>query len=263
MAVSSGEMGPRLCGIVCKPSHSGEHLLRPAGRELPTSVSSDAGYLAGMRLTHFGHACLLVEAAGARILLDPGMFSSGFESLTGLDAVLITHQHPDHVDVERLPALLAANAQAALVTEPQIAEQLRENGLAPEPLRPGEQREFGGLRLRGVGGEHARLYEDDPVIGNVGMLLSAPDEPTFFHPGDAYSAVPDGVDVLALPLAAPWTGGRGTIDFVRAVSPRVAVPIHDGMLAPAGRNLYVSIMSARGPESTHVLDLAGAGPTDV
>ena len=58
------------------------------------------------------------------ILFDPGTFSHGFEGITGLSAILITHQHPDHADTERLPALVDANPQAALYADPQTAAQL-------------------------------------------------------------------------------------------------------------------------------------------
>ena len=81
-----------------------------------------------MQLTHFGHSCLLAEftidSATSTVLFDPGNFSHGFEGITGLDAILITHQHPDHADTERLPALVEANPQAALYADPQTAEQL-------------------------------------------------------------------------------------------------------------------------------------------
>jgi len=62
-----------------------------------------------MRITHLGHACLLVETGGQRILLDPGAFSSRIVDVTGLDVILITHQHADHLDLQRLPALLEIN----------------------------------------------------------------------------------------------------------------------------------------------------------
>jgi L-ascorbate metabolism protein UlaG (beta-lactamase superfamily) len=231
----------------------------------PSGSGGPVGWptLGAVRLTHLGHACLLVEMGGARILLDPGMFTPDFEKTTGLDAVLITHQHRDHVDADRLPALLAVNGSAALVAEAATVPQLGTVGLRAQPLRPGDELRYGAASVRAVGGVHARIFEDDPPVGNVGLLLSADGEPTLFHPGDCYDVVPERVDVLALPLAAPWTGGRGTIEFLRAVAPPVAVPIHDGLLIPPARKIYVGLVDARGPESTRILDLAGAGAAEV
>jgi L-ascorbate metabolism protein UlaG (beta-lactamase superfamily) len=64
-----------------------------------------------MKLTHLGHACLLVET-DVRLLVDPGTMSD-FAGVTDLAGVLVTHQHPDHIDVPRLAALLAANRAPA------------------------------------------------------------------------------------------------------------------------------------------------------
>ena len=56
-----------------------------------------------MKIRHLTHSCLLVEVAGRRLLIDPGGFSLDAvraldsEVLAGIDAVAITHQHPDHV----------------------------------------------------------------------------------------------------------------------------------------------------------------------
>ncbi len=216
-----------------------------------------------MLLTHLGHSCLLVEAGGVRVLVDPGTFTPGFETTTGLDAVLITHQHVDHVDADRLPALLAANSGTALLAEPSTADRLAAAGVPATPLRPGDERRFDGLTVRAVGGLHARLFEEGPTVGNVGLMFSASGEPALFHPGDSYYLTPSGIDVLALPLVAPWTGGRGTIEFLRSVAPRVAVPIHDGLLVPAARQIYVGMVESYRPDSTRIADLADAGPTEV
>src|SRR5699024_3035854 len=77
-----------------------------------------------MQLTHFGHSCLLADFDDTRVLFDPGTFAHGFEGISGLAAILITHQHPDHVDTARLPELVAANPDAALYADPQTAAQL-------------------------------------------------------------------------------------------------------------------------------------------
>jgi len=126
-----------------------------------------------MRLTHLGHACLLVETAGQRILIDPGVFSPGIEDVTGLDVILVTHQHADHVDLKRLPAVLEANPQARLYAEPQAAAVMAESGIAAEHTVSGEPLTFGLAQVMPVGDKHALINEALPRIGNLGVVLRA------------------------------------------------------------------------------------------
>lgn len=210
-----------------------------------------------MELTHLGHSCLLVEIAEARLLIDPGTFVPGWEEVRDLDAVLVTHAHPDHVDRDRLPGLLAGNPAARLVTEPDVAGELAGMGLSAQPLQPGASVEVAAATVTAHGGRHAVIHADIPRIGNVGVLLAAAGEPTLFHPGDAYEYTPGGVDVLGVPLNAPWAAFKETVEFTRAVAPRVAVPIHDGLLNERGRDLYLRQLTALG--GARVRDLAGAG----
>ena len=213
-----------------------------------------------MLITHVGHSCLLLETEGARVLVDPGVFSHGFEELTGLDAVLVTHAHLDHYDAARLPVLLEANDGARLIAEPETAAELARTGLEVTALHPGESATIGGLTVTASGGVHALIHDDIPRTGNIGLTFSAEGEPTVFHPGDSYETAPAGVDVLALPLMAPWAALRDTVDFLRAVHPAVAFPIHDMLLAPCGRPVYLGNLGALAAEGTEIRDLAGAGP---
>ncbi len=210
-----------------------------------------------MHLTHLGHACLLVETAGVRVLVDPGAFSTEWHEVTGLDAVLVTHQHPDHLDPDHVPALLDANPGAVVLAEPAAADLI---GRA-RPLEAGATHQVGGLTVEGVGGRHAVIHADIDRIGNVGMLLRVDGEPTFLHPGDAYEATPSGVDVLAVPVNAPWCAFSETVEFTRAVGARTLVPVHDALLSPRGRALYLRQLTALG--SGDLRDLAGAGRTSV
>ena len=219
-----------------------------------------------MKITHLGQSCLLVESAGARILVDPGALSPGFEDVRGLDAVVVTHGHIDHLDPERLPALLAANPDARVVAEPSVAADLAAGDLAADvaPLHPGQVTTVGGLTLMAVGGRHACIHEDIPQIGNIGVVLSADGEPTLLHPGDSYALTPGirgTIDVLALPIAAPWCALKETVEFARAVAAPVVVPIHDVQLAPVGRNLFLTTVGSLLPEGSQVRDLAGQPAT--
>lgn len=215
-----------------------------------------------MRITHLGHACLLVEVGGQRVLLDPGTFASRFDGVSGLDAILVTHQHPDHLDLARLPALLEGNPGARLCAEPQAVAVLGEAGIAAEHTAAGEVLDFGQVQVTPVGDRHALINEALPRIGNLGLVLRAPGEPSLFHPGDAYDGEPGTVDILALALNAPWTASRDTISFAQRISPKACIPIHDALLSAIGRQLYLSQVRSFGPASMEVHDLSDGVPAD-
>ena len=214
-----------------------------------------------MFVTYRGHSCLLLQVADRRILLDPGGFSD-FDDIRDLTAIVVTHQHADHLDVERLPALLRANPQARLIAEPQIADQIRERGfdvelLQGEPLHLGE-----GLTAHPIPGIHALIHEDLPRVGNTGVVFRAEGEPSLYHPGDDLAADPGPVDVLAVPLNGPWCALRDTVDFVRRIAAPCFVPIHDALLAPAGRDLYLGQVDALSGDGVHARDLVGRGQVE-
>ena len=209
-----------------------------------------------MRITHLGHACLLVEIADARVLLDPGTFSPAAADQRHLDAVLVTHQHPDHLDVDRLPDLLAANPGAQLLVDPESAGLLRGKGIEARPVAGGDTATVKGVTVTGVGEMHALIHDEVPRIHNTGMRLSADGEPTLFHPGDALDGEPGEVDVLAFPLSAPWSRSRDMTAFLRRLDAPHAIPIHDAILSDVGRRLYLTQAGNLGSERTQIHDLA-------
>lgn len=209
-----------------------------------------------MRVTHLGHACLLVEMADRRVLIDPGNFSSGYDDLRGLDAILVTHNHPDHFDPDRAPAFLRSRTGVPVHADPLTAEKLRSEGLTVIPTEEGTPFAIGDITVTPVGELHAFNHPKMPRIPNVGVVLRADGEPSLFHPGDAYDAEPGPVDVLAHPLNAPWTASRDSIDFVARIAPSRVVPIHDALLSERGRRMYAGhIENFAGVEGLTLHDL--------
>lgn len=191
-------------------------------------------------ITRFGHAALLLEHDGTRVLVDPGVFSTDETfALEGLDAIVVTHQHADHLDPSRAAGLVERNPDALLLSDPDTATLTAD--LPGEWLvhRDGDERRVGTLTLRGVGSTHAEILPSIARISNVGVTVTTDDGTSLFHPGDTYAYVPDvPVTVLALPLSAPWAKVSETVAFVQQVSPTTIVPIHDCTASDVARGMY-------------------------
>ena len=189
-----------------------------------------------MRVTKFTHSCLRVEGDGV-LVVDPGAFSER-SALTGADAVLVTHEHIDHLDVDALADALAQRPQTRVHAHPDVLPKLDAVRDAVTTVAPGDTFEAAGFSVRAYGGQHAVIHPEIPRIANVGFLIADGDT-NLYHPGDSF-VVPDGGDVqtLFVPLNAPWAKLAESIEFVRAVRPRRAFALHDALLTETGAKIY-------------------------
>lgn len=180
-----------------------------------------------MRLTKFGHACVRIEHEGQVIVLDPGVFTEP-EAVDGATAVLITHEHPDHWEAERLRRTDAVIETIAAVAA-QLPPDLSERTLVHSP---GGRPQI-GVPTELVGEKHAVIYKDLPSFDNSGFLMDLGGL-SVFHPGDALTVPPVAVDLLFLPVSAPWLKVSECIDYAIAVGAPRNVAIHEGVYSEAG-----------------------------
>ena len=182
-----------------------------------------------MKITKFAHSCLLVEVDGVRLLTDLGSWNS-VPDVSELDAVLITHEHQDHFDLDKLKALLAKNPQAVVITHPDVGAKLTEAGIVFTPIEPSGRVEIKGVSIESYGTEHAIIYGDVSPCRNTGYLIAE----KLFMPGDAVKDVPPKpVEILALPTGGPWFKVSESVQYAKLVHPNVVFPIHDAMYTDA------------------------------
>ena len=185
-----------------------------------------------MRLTKLEHATVLVEEAGARLVIDPGSFTRPVEGSAETVAVVITHEHADHWTSEQLERLRAANPSLRILGPAGVAAAA--DGFGVEVVADGDVVEVGPFELRFFGSRHAVIHRSIPVIDNVGVLVNG----RFSYAGDSFS-VPTGVDVevLAAPSGAPWMKIAESIDYVLELSPKHVFATHEQVLSAAGQKL--------------------------
>ena len=200
-----------------------------------------------MRFTKFGHACVRLEHDGSVVVVDPGAFTD-VEAVDGATAVLITHEHLDHLDLDRLRAtdapiwtIEAVRAQIA-AGDPAVAERVT-------VVSPGEQFDA-GLPVTAVGELHAVIHEDLPRFHNSGYVVDVGDT-RVYHPGDAFTPPGGPVDVLCLPIHAPWSRISEVIDFAREVGAARSVAVHDGLLNATGRAVVGRNLDTLLPEGSY------------
>ena len=183
-----------------------------------------------MRITKFGHACVRVEHAGVRLVLDPGGFTAR-EAVTGADVVLITHEHADHWTPDQLRATDAPIHTIAAVAA-QIADAAPEVAERVVVVAPGESFDV-GVPVTAVGEKHAVIHPELPHFDNSGFLLEVAGT-RVFHPGDALTLPEVDVDLLLLPVSAPWLRIAECIDYARDVGAPRSLAIHDKVYSEPG-----------------------------
>lgn len=185
-----------------------------------------------MRLTKFEHAGLLLEQDGQKLFVDPGSFTSPLTDTANAVAVVITHEHPDHWTPEQLNRVLDLSPDVTIFGPEGVAAAA--SGFDITVVHTGDTVEAGPFTLRFFGGRHAVIHESIPVVDNVGVLVND----VLYYAGDSFSP-PEGVevDVLAAPAGAPWMKVAETMDYVLAVKPKRAFPIHEMVLSRAGKDM--------------------------
>lgn len=191
-----------------------------------------------MRLTKLVHSCVRLEKDGMALVIDPGVWSNAAEALSGANAVLVTHEHADHLDPAAVRSALGSDDGLQLWAPGAVAAQFTEHGERVHAVGHGDVFTAAGFEVRVFGQDHAVIHPDMPVIANTGFAVDG----QVFHPGDALTVPDIPVPALLLPATAPWLKASEMIDYFRTVAPQSAYVIHDGIVNAHGLALLEGLI---------------------
>src|SRR3989338_2576285 len=177
-----------------------------------------------MKIKKLGHCCLVIEINGKRVMTDPGYYAiSEQEMEKNIDIIIISHEHRDHLHTDSLKNILVSNQNAVVITNSGVGKILDEAGIKYKKLEDGQSEEFMGVSLEAHGDKHAEIYEEFGQVQNTGYFIGK----NLFYPGDSFTNTGKKVEILALPVLAPWLKIKDSIDYAISLAPRVCFPVHD------------------------------------
>ncbi len=223
-------------------------------------------------ISYIGHATLRVDIGGTALLTDPLLRDRFLHirrrteapaagTLEGLDAVLVSHLHPDHLD---FPSIEGLDRAVEVVVPDGGAKLLRRRGFARvTEMMPGDSTTVGSLEILATPAAHdGRRYPVGRTVKALGYVIHGSSRVYFAGDTDLFdgmASLAGSVDVALLPVGG-WGPrvGRGHLDPVRAaraaamIRPRIVIPIHwgtyrriglapDGLPADAPRQLIASV----------------------
>jgi L-ascorbate metabolism protein UlaG (beta-lactamase superfamily) len=184
-----------------------------------------------MKLTKYNHSCVVIEDEGKKVIIDPGAFVQSLPDLSDIVALIITHEHPDHFDVEHVKQIVAASPEVEIFAARGVAEQLQDIDVAT--AIPGEEMTAGTFTFKFFGGQHALIHETMPRPSNVGVLINR----TVYYPGDSFDTPDVTPKVLLTPTSGPWLMVGDVIDFIDSVKPKICIPTHNALQSELGESL--------------------------
>lgn len=175
-----------------------------------------------MKITKYPQSCLLVEENGSRLLIDPGSLVSKQYAATDLlpvDAILITHEHADHLDS---PLLKSLTAQGNVPVIANVSTAKFYAGEITKVVSDKENFEIAGFHVTVRELPHCLMVDGSPGPQNSGYVIND----VFFHPGDGINIDDLQVDSAAVPIAGPDVSPKDVYGFIKKIGCKLVIPIH-------------------------------------
>ena len=187
--------------------------------------------MVSMKVTKLEHATLVFEKDGKKLILDPGFYTRPLDDYQDVVAVIITHNHDDHVHEDQIFRIVKTNPDVVILGTSEVASRLSNFGA--KAVYHGDFHQLGSFTAEFFGDMHIEIHRSIPLIQNCGVMI----DNLLYYPGDSYTQPDRQVEYLACPSSAPWLKIGDVMDFLAAVKPQHVFPTHNIHLSEPGHQL--------------------------
>jgi L-ascorbate metabolism protein UlaG (beta-lactamase superfamily) len=205
-----------------------------------------------MRVTKYEHACLDITEGTNRLVIDPGELSPSFTDVKKISLLVVTHVHGDHLDLEKVDAIVSENPDLKIFATSEVAGKLK--GRAVTVPEPGKLYSAGPFNLEFFGELHEMVDPKTPQAQNIGVLVND----KLYYPGDSFVLCKKPFSVLAVPKSGPWFRVSDALLLFENSNCQLVFPTHDGLLNEIGHgsiNNWFKLFAERNNKEYHPLKI--------
>lgn len=174
-----------------------------------------------MKITKYPQSCLKLEKGGRALMIDVGSFATakfGLDDFGKIEALLVTHQHLDHIDADFAAEL--KEVDVPIFANADVVQKFPSLGITE--IQDGAEFETAGFTVRPVDIPHCLMVDGSAGPPNTGFIIDG----NFFHPGDGIEPKDVLVTSVAVPIAGPSITSKEAVEFITNVGAQRVIPIH-------------------------------------
>jgi len=180
-----------------------------------------------MQFCKLNHSTFWLAHKGSKILFDPGDYAiNATQHLIDIDLLIITHNHPDHLDLPSVRNLSQNNPNLTILANQEVTAALQTVNIQAQTCQPGQTIVFRGIAIENFRLPHVEIWKELAHPENTGFLI----DNYFYNPGDSFQVINQPNLVCVFMLTGPAVKISEALEFVIQQKPKLAVGIHDGML---------------------------------
>ena len=192
-----------------------------------------------MKITKYGHACLLVEDNNRRLIIDPGSLTKLPAKLENIMTVVVSDEHYDHFDIDNLKVIVSQNPDVDIYTTAVVAKQLTANNIKCQAINGHEVISSNGFRLEFNEIDHAIVHGVSPC-----RVLTVLVDSSLYYASDSFEPIKTRVKVLAIPTSGPWFKVTTAIDYANAINADYLIATHNGLNSDVGNQVTHNSMTS-------------------